>query len=219
MTAAALPDWLVTFFWVMLVFGAARYLMPIVGDRFSERIRTQSDYRLGAKVTRAASRLPAGARAAYEREWQAELQHILHGEHARPVVRLWHGLRYARGLRSAARSIARSYEVRRSVPQRLGRMFARSVRSIALWIAVMPVAALLLLFVAVYVVEMMVVAVAAVFITPVRVVVAGGKVTAVYRRTFAAGLRLVPVAWEDFASEPPSGEQANEHRSSSDPSD
>lgn len=84
MTMAEIPEWLVNLFWAVLVMVPVQYLVAIVGDRFSERIRTRSDWRLRAKVTRAASRLPVGVRAAYEREWQAELQHILHGEHARP---------------------------------------------------------------------------------------------------------------------------------------
>lgn len=101
--------------------------------------------------------------------------------------------------------------------QRLGRVVARGARSVALRIAVVPVAALLAAVVAVYVVEMAAVAIAAVFITPVRMIVTGGNVIAVYRHTFVAGLRLAPVSWGDWASKPPSGEQAPGHRSSSHP--
>lgn len=206
MRVAEIAGWLATNLWFLLLVVPAQYLVAVVGDRFSERIRAQSDRRLGYRVTRAATRLPVVVRAAYEREWQAELHHVLHGEDARPVIRLWHGLRYARGLRSAARSIARSHEGRRTVLQRLSRSVARSVRSVALLIALLPVAALLLALVAVITVEVVVVAVAAVFVTPIRIVFRGGTVIAVYRRTVVTGLRCAPIAWGGWESGPDPGD-------------
>ena len=183
--------------WVLL-FVPANYLAAIVGDRFSTRIRARSDDRLHARVTRAAALLPTAERAAYEREWHAELQHILHGQDARPVVRLWHGQRYARGLRVAAGSIARSNEGRRVPLQRLGglqpRRLGRAAGRSAFTIAMLPVASLLVIALAIYAVEIVLVAAGAAVVTPVRMVVGGGNPAAVYRRAFRAGMRFAPVS-------------------------
>jgi hypothetical protein len=196
-----IAEWLARNLWWWPLMVPVQYLVAIVGDRFSDRIRARSDERLRAKVMLAASRLPSGVRAAYEREWQAELQHILHGQHARPGARLRHGLRYARGLRTAARSITRSYEGHRTVLQRLGRMAARSARTVAL----VPFLALLMVIVAILTVEAVVVAIAAVFVTPVRKIVTGGTLTGVYRHTFVTGMRFAPVSWDSPTPEVRSG--------------
>jgi hypothetical protein len=100
--------------WIMY-----RFLIPIAGDRHSARVRNGSDRQLRSRVMLAAARLPKEVRGGYEREWAGELHHILHGPDARPVVRLWRGWRYTRGLRRAARELARIHEGPRTAPQRL----------------------------------------------------------------------------------------------------
>ncbi|AYF78029.1 hypothetical protein D7D52_34145 [Nocardia yunnanensis] len=54
-------------------------------------------------------RLPAHVRdAIYDLEWMPELQYIIQREQARPITRLWDGLRYSGSLCLKAGSIARA---------------------------------------------------------------------------------------------------------------
>jgi hypothetical protein len=57
-------------------------------------------------------------------------------------------------------------------------------------------------------VEILVVAVGAAFVTPVRKIVAGGKLTAVYRHTFVVGMRFAPVHFDWPTPEAPAGTDA-----------
>jgi transcriptional regulator with XRE-family HTH domain len=86
-----------------------------VGDMVSEEVRDRFDHVPHAILKLAASRLDASHRAAiYDDEWLPELTYILQGDEARPVSRVYHGTRYALGILTAARQIAR--DLHRSVP-------------------------------------------------------------------------------------------------------
>jgi hypothetical protein len=208
MTATVeIGQWLASHFWWVPAAILFHYVITIVGDRFSERSRARSDQRLRGKVQVAASRLPQGIRGAYEQEWLGELDHILHGQHARPVVRLWHGLRYARGLRRAARDIARSHEGSRTVPQRLGRIAAKSASNAAIVVLVPPATIVFFALVAVVAALMLAVAAWAALAAPYHKIVTGRGLGTAYRRTFLAGCRTLGLSLFGWPIPDPPGER------------
>ena len=86
-----------------------------VGDMVSEEIRDRLDHLPHAILRLAACRLDASVRAAiYDNEWLPELIYILQGDEARPVSRVYHGVRFALGILITARRIAR--DLRRAAP-------------------------------------------------------------------------------------------------------
>jgi len=86
-----------------------------IGDMVSEEIRDRLDHLPHAILRLAACRLEAPERAAiYDNEWLPELIYILQGDEARPVSRVYHGVRFALGILITARRIAR--DLRRAAP-------------------------------------------------------------------------------------------------------
>jgi Domain of unknown function (DUF5753)/Helix-turn-helix domain len=86
-----------------------------IGDMVSEEIRDRLDHLPHAILRLAARRLDASERAAiYDNEWLPELIYILQGDEARPVSRVYHGVRFALGILITARRIAR--DLRRAAP-------------------------------------------------------------------------------------------------------
>jgi hypothetical protein len=80
--------------------------MTALGDMVSEEIRDRLDHLPHAILGLAARRLdPAQRVTVYEDEWLPELTYILKGDEARPVTRLYHGIRYALGIMTAARQV------------------------------------------------------------------------------------------------------------------
>jgi hypothetical protein len=93
-----------------LLWGALGVLgglgMTAVGDMVSEEVRDRLDHLPHGILRLAALRLDPDQRAAiYDDEWMPELTYILKGDEARPVTRLYHGVRYALGILAAARRI------------------------------------------------------------------------------------------------------------------
>ena len=90
-------------------------LAAAVGDMVSEEIRDRLDHLPHAILRLAACRLDASVRAAiYDGEWLPELIYILQGDEARPVSRVYHGVRFALGILITARRIAG--DLRRAAP-------------------------------------------------------------------------------------------------------
>jgi hypothetical protein len=196
--------WLATNLWWLPLAIALRYVVALAGDRFSTRVRERSDRHLRVRVELAACRLPAPIRAAYEREWLAELQHVLHGPHARPVVRLWHGMRFAQGLRRAARHIARSHEPPRMLPHRFGRAV---IRGAGATFAVVVGASLVVAAAVLVATSMVAIAVWAALAGPVRWVRTGGGPVAAFRVTYVDTCRVLGVSWFGWPRPDPPGEQ------------
>ena len=74
----------------------------------SEEVRDRLDHLPHTILSLAARRLNPDQRAAvYEDEWLPELTYILKGDEARPITRLYHGIRFAFGILVAVRSITR----------------------------------------------------------------------------------------------------------------
>jgi hypothetical protein len=81
--------------------------LAAIGDMVSEEVRDRLDHLPHAILRLAARWLGPGQRAAiYDDEWMPELTYILKGDEARPVTRLYHGLRFALGILISARRIA-----------------------------------------------------------------------------------------------------------------
>jgi hypothetical protein len=81
--------------------------MTAIGDMVSEEVRDRLDHLPHAILRLGARLLDQEQRAAvYDDEWMPELTYILKGDEARPVTRLYHGIRYAFGILAAARRIA-----------------------------------------------------------------------------------------------------------------
>jgi hypothetical protein len=88
---------------------AGGLLAAAIGDMMSEEVRDRLDHLPHAILRLAARRLDATERAAiYESEWLPELTYILQGDEARPVSRVYHGVRFALGILMVARRIARN---------------------------------------------------------------------------------------------------------------
>jgi hypothetical protein len=95
------------FFWAVLVIICG-FGMTAVGDMVSEEVRDRLDRLPRAILRLAALRLdPAEREDIYDDEWLPELIEILKGDEARPITRLFVGIRYAFGILFNARRIAR----------------------------------------------------------------------------------------------------------------
>jgi hypothetical protein len=82
--------------------------MAAIGDLVSEEIRDRLDHLPHAILRLAARRLSPGLHDdVYTDEWMPELTYILRGDEARPITRLYHGIRFALGILVAAPRIAR----------------------------------------------------------------------------------------------------------------
>jgi hypothetical protein len=97
----------VTVIWTLLSFALA-VLVAALGELVSDEIRARLDSVPFALLTAAARRLPPNQRSdMHEQAWLPELHHILRGDHAVPITRLIHGIRFAIGLWLAAPRISR----------------------------------------------------------------------------------------------------------------
>lgn len=92
----------------MIIGGLIGVSSAAAGDMFSEEIRTRLDGVPRTLVRLAARRAGAGIAAELLEEWQGELYEILRGADAKPVTRLWKGLRYSVGLVVAAGEVGRT---------------------------------------------------------------------------------------------------------------
>jgi hypothetical protein len=82
--------------------------MTAIGDMVSEEARDRLDHLPHAILRLAARRLdPAQRGFLYEEVWLPDLAYYLKGDEARPVTRLYHGIRFALSMLVAARYIAR----------------------------------------------------------------------------------------------------------------
>jgi hypothetical protein len=80
--------------------------MAAIGDLVSEEIRDRLDHLPHAILRLAAQRLsPALCDDVYTDEWMPELTYILRGDEARPITRLYHGIRFSLGILVSARRI------------------------------------------------------------------------------------------------------------------
>jgi DNA-binding XRE family transcriptional regulator len=102
--------------YLLALLGVASGLFAAaIGDMMSEEIRDRLDHLPHAILRLAARRLDASERAAiYDHEWLPELIYILQGDEARPVSRIYHGVRFALGILIVARRIAR--DLHRAAP-------------------------------------------------------------------------------------------------------
>jgi Zn-dependent protease with chaperone function len=83
-------------------------MMTILSDLISEEVRTRLDQVPFALLKLASCRLPLEIRAdTYKDDWQPELYYILRGDEAKPITRLFHGVRFAVGLWWAAPRIGK----------------------------------------------------------------------------------------------------------------
>lgn len=101
----------------VLAWLAAAVAGPVVaavaGALISEEIRARFDKAPLALLRRAARRLrlPADQREEIlQLQWEPELVHVLRGDEAMPLTRLWHGARFATGLWLAAPRISRELD-------------------------------------------------------------------------------------------------------------
>ncbi len=85
------------------------------GDMVSEEVRTRLDEVPMTLVRLAARRAGADVSADLLDEWQGELYEILRGAEAKPITRLWKGLRFSVGLIVAAPAVGRALR-RQPVP-------------------------------------------------------------------------------------------------------
>jgi transcriptional regulator with XRE-family HTH domain len=91
--------------------------LAAVGDMVSEEVRDRLDHLPHAILRLAAYRLdPAKRVTVYVDEWIPELTYILKGDEARPVTRLYHGMRFAFGILVAVRQIDRDLAQARISP-------------------------------------------------------------------------------------------------------
>lgn len=82
--------------------------LAAIGDMVSEEIRDRLDHLPHAVLRLAVRRLdPTQRITIYSGEWLPELTYILKGDEARPVTRLYHGIRYSVGILVTVRSISR----------------------------------------------------------------------------------------------------------------
>jgi hypothetical protein len=83
------------------------FVLAAIGDMVSEEIRDRLDH-VPHTILRVAARWldPAQRVTIYDDEWLPELTYILTGDEARPVTRLYHGIRYALGILCSAHWIA-----------------------------------------------------------------------------------------------------------------
>jgi len=82
--------------------------LAAAGDMVSQEIRDRLDHLPHAILRLAAYRLdPSKRLSVYVVEWIPELTYILRGDEARPVTRLYHGVRFALGILVAVRRIDR----------------------------------------------------------------------------------------------------------------
>jgi hypothetical protein len=115
--------------WSVLAFLAGLIIAPVLGDLFSEEIRSRLDDLPFAILQRASRRLPAEIRdEVHQGEWLPELHYILRGKESRPVTRLIHGTRFALGIWRGAARIGAGL-TGRPVPVRPGP--ARLLRAVA----------------------------------------------------------------------------------------
>lgn len=104
---------------------ACGLLAAAIGDMASEEIRDRLDHLPHAILRLAARRLDRSERAAiYDSDWLPELIYILKGDEARPVTRVYHGVRFALGILITARRIAR--DLQRTAPLVESRRQART---------------------------------------------------------------------------------------------
>ena len=83
--------------------------MTAIGDMVSEEVRDRLDHLPHAILRLAARRLDPKQRATlYEETWLPDLAYFLKGDEARPVTRLYHGIRFAIGILASARRIGRN---------------------------------------------------------------------------------------------------------------
>jgi lipopolysaccharide/colanic/teichoic acid biosynthesis glycosyltransferase len=110
--------------WAFLMGFIGILATAVIGDLFSEEIRTRLE-RLPATVIRfAGRRLPADIQDEWTDEWLAELAFILRGTESLPITRLVRGARFAVGhLRSApaiGRDLAKADEGMEAMAEALG---------------------------------------------------------------------------------------------------
>jgi transcriptional regulator with XRE-family HTH domain len=87
------------------------------GDMVSQEIRDRLDHLPYAILRLAAYRLDPSKRVTvYVVEWIPELTYILRGDEARPVTRLYHGMRFAIGILVAVRRIDRHLQQAEMAP-------------------------------------------------------------------------------------------------------
>ncbi|WP_212824272.1 DUF4407 domain-containing protein [Polymorphospora rubra] len=93
--------------WVVAAFVGG-LLLAVLSDLISDEVRGRLDQVPFQLLRLAARRLPAQLRNdIYLHEWMPELHHILRREEAKPITRLYHGLRFAAGLLRSGPQIAR----------------------------------------------------------------------------------------------------------------
>ncbi len=88
-----------------------------IGDMVSAEVRARLDQLPYTVLHLAIRRLPAELRADIGKDWQAELDHILHRAKLYPVTRLIKGVYFAAGLLRTAPGIARSLALMRGSGQ------------------------------------------------------------------------------------------------------
>jgi hypothetical protein len=82
--------------------------MTAFGDMVSEEVRDRLDHLPHAILRLAARQLDPAQRVIYDEEWMPELTFILKGDEARPITRLYQGIRFAIGILASARRITRN---------------------------------------------------------------------------------------------------------------
>ncbi|HKT01325.1 MAG TPA: hypothetical protein VJT31_17510 [Rugosimonospora sp.] len=88
---------------VLLAVGSA------VGDLLSEELRGWLDRAPFGLLGLAGRRLPIGIRDVHQQAWTGELHEILRGADARPITRLWVGMRFSAGLLRSAPAVASAF--------------------------------------------------------------------------------------------------------------
>jgi hypothetical protein len=94
------------FLWTALgVLGS--FGLAAIGDMMSEEVRDRLDHLPQAILRLAAMRVNEMERAIlYEEVWLPDLAYFLRGDEARPVTRLYHGVRFALGILAASKRIS-----------------------------------------------------------------------------------------------------------------
>lgn len=88
--------------WSAILFFSG-LVMAALGDMVSEEVRDRLDHLPQAILRLAARRLdPAHRVLLYEEVWLPDLGYCLKGDEARPVTRLYHGIRFALGILASA---------------------------------------------------------------------------------------------------------------------
>jgi len=213
-TVAGVATWLVTNVAPVAAGFALLELALVVGDLVSTRAGARLDRQLYALLGAAVRRVPARRRSGYLREWEGELHEILHGVAARPVTRVWRGLRFVVGIRRAATAIGRTWASAsapepvdrrsRGVVRRLGKAGA----DVAVALALTPVVTVVFVLLAVLVGSgLAAVAVWAAGLAIARAVGGGADPRTTFPRAFTTGCRAVGLSWFGWPVASPTSER------------